>query len=600
VSKNTKWILELVDEVSAPLKEIEREAKLVTDIGGDLGESFDDLTEDIKETGTASEEASTDIGAMFNDLKNGDFTAIQNGFASIKAGIVSMTKAGLAFIATPLGATIAALASVGLIANEFIKYNEAAREMNIITEQITHTTDGLLTQNRLRAKNIEETYGKDFQDSLLVAKNLVQAYDITWEEAFDTMENGFIRGGTANDEFMDSMREYPRLFAKNGFSVQEFQRIVNTGIDLGIYSDKLPDAIKEFSLAINEQTQTSRDALENAFGKKFTDELFKSLTDGSLTAKGALMEISEETDRVGVNTQQAAQLTADLFKGAGEDAGGFLQVMEAMNIALVEQEAVLTPLQEQLKRTADKNLELAEAQSRALESDSYAIAAQRISSFWKDVKIIWYNGVAFVGEMMNATQDYVALTITRWTQMFHELPRLVAMAFEDFKKEALDVIKTFGILADVFEKVFTLDFSGAADSAKEFALTFNKEVADVIVSPTKAIKEAIAIDEFTVNDFKDFQKRRNEGAIAESELEASKLVTGGGKGTDDDGNNDDGTKDPLSLTGNGSGAGKSITMTLNIVQNFYETAMNDVEEIATETVRLINDRLRDAVIQTGS
>jgi hypothetical protein len=69
------------------------------------------------------------------------------------------------------------------------------------------------------------------------------------------------------------MREYPTFFASAGYSIKDFQNLVNSGIDLAIYQDKLPDAIKEFALSVNEQTKGVSDALKNAFGASFTTTL---------------------------------------------------------------------------------------------------------------------------------------------------------------------------------------------------------------------------------------------------------------------------------------------------------------------------------------
>jgi hypothetical protein len=60
----------------------------------------------------------------------------------------------------------------------------------------------------------------------------------------------------------ESMREYPTFFASAGYSIKDFQNLVNSGIDLAIYQDKLPDAIKEFALSVNEQTKGVSDALK--------------------------------------------------------------------------------------------------------------------------------------------------------------------------------------------------------------------------------------------------------------------------------------------------------------------------------------------------
>jgi hypothetical protein len=81
------------------------------------------------------------------------------------------------------------------------------------------------------------------------------------------------------------MREYPTFFASAGYSIKDFQNLVNSGIDLAIYQDKLPDAIKEFALSVNEQTKGVSDALKNAFGASFTTTLLKGIKDGSISVK---------------------------------------------------------------------------------------------------------------------------------------------------------------------------------------------------------------------------------------------------------------------------------------------------------------------------
>src|SRR5690554_5261578 len=128
--KTTKWILELVDEVTAPLKRIEREAKLATAVGEDLGDATNDLTDDFEGLGKEVDVTTDDIksfGAAFSDvfqgIQTGDLNQISDGFKGIANNIGAMTKSALAFIATPLGATLAGLAVIGVITADFVKYN---------------------------------------------------------------------------------------------------------------------------------------------------------------------------------------------------------------------------------------------------------------------------------------------------------------------------------------------------------------------------------------------------------------------------------------------------------------------------------------------
>ena len=255
-----------------------------------------------------------------------------------------------------------------------------------------------MDQARVRAQSLEKTFGTEFKESLTIAKSLVKAFGISYDEAFDTIADGMIRGGAANDEFLKSFKEYPKLFAQAGFTVKDFQRIVNTGIDMGVYDDKLPDAIKEFSLSVMEQTASSRDALENAFGKKFTDDLFKGINDGSVTVKDSLILVSEEAENIGLNAQSAQKLTADLFRGAGEDAGGALIIFDAVTKSLIEQERALTPLEQQLENVTKATDKLDAAQNSALKSDKYAAWANDVSLSWTKVKTVFFNMVSGIGE----------------------------------------------------------------------------------------------------------------------------------------------------------------------------------------------------------
>ena len=596
-NKTTKWILELVDEVTSPLGKVNSEAKLATSLGEDLGDTYENLGGEIKETGEVAEVAGQDFNGMLDDMLGADFSSISGGLDGIKNSIGGMTKAAMAFIATPLGAAIATLGAIGLVANEFVEYNEAVRDANMLTQQTTQTTGDALDETRIRAASFAETFDADIKDTLQVAKNNVEAFGVTWDEAFDIMENGAIRGGKANDDYLRSLREYPKLFAQNGFALKDFQRIINEGIERGIYDDKLPDAIKEFSLSVNEQTQTSRDALENAFGKKFTDELFNNIKNGSKTPKEALIAIANETVKVGVNAQEAQQLTADLFRGAGEDAGGFLEVIEAVNNALVNEERALTPLELQLQKTADANLRLKEAQDQALQSDAYAKLSADASMYWTEIKIAWYEGVDWV---INLHDRFSEGLVTKTMQIYNTIgmaPAIFKKSFGDIKEEVFDLLGTFGDLSGILSDVFSLNFDSASEKISNFKNNFKKELGDIGDVGIDTASMFQDVWDSTGKEIADNFKKGREGSAAALALENNSLLPEGGTS-----NTSKEKEGPSGTQGSGSGSGgsgRSLTMNLHVVQNFYETARDDVEEIATQTVRLINDKMRDAVITTG-
>lgn len=536
------------------------------------------------------------ISGIFDDLQIGNIGGIEAKFSAIQAGLTGITRAALAFIATPIGIAIAALAGIGLVTADFVKYNEAAREANIITHQITQISGEALSDARIRGQGIADTFGQDFERTLEIAKNNVQAFGVSWNEAFDNIQDGLIRGGMANDEYYDSLREYPRLFANAGFTMKEFQRTVNTGIDLGMYSDKLPDAIKEFGLSINEQTDSARKALEGAFGRKFTDSLFKNISDGSITAKDALKLIADETERVGVNATDAAVLTADLFRGAGEDAGGFTNIIDAMNAVLNETPDALSDIETHLDQVADANLRLAEAKREALESDSYIAFAQQMESFWTEIKIGYYDFITFLTNWFQTVTRFYAQLIG----VVVSVPKTIKDTFLKITEDLKLLIGTFLSAGEIIDDALHFRWSNAREGFKNFKADLTEDLknlgndivlapAELIVNATKAFKET----------GENIDMGREIAAYYAKQNGLDEPVAGKTKdGENPKGNDPKLLKDKESTLNGGSG--RAINMTLNVVNNFNVKDGADImgksEQIIDMVVSGINARVKDGLI----
>ncbi|NKI28274.1 hypothetical protein HCG49_17100 [Arenibacter sp. 6A1] len=319
---------------------------------------YADIKNEINGTNDTLQEAKGHWDNLIGGFMSGDLETAKAGLEGIRGNILGMAKAAWAFIATPIGAAIAGIAAIGLGVKAWVNFNLEVEKSNKLVKDLTQETGEAVDAIRIRAEVLAKTFELDVSQSINTAKSLAKSFGISYDEAFDIIEDGAIRGKLSNDEYLDSLKEYPVHFQNAGFSASEFANIVSTGIDLSIYQDKLPDAIKEFTLSINEATKSSRDSLINAFGKSFTDKLFADIKSGARTPKEALASIAEEADRIGLNAQQAQQLTADLFRGAGEDAGGALKIFEAVNIALNDQQKPLTELQEIQKQQLEVNKEL--------------------------------------------------------------------------------------------------------------------------------------------------------------------------------------------------------------------------------------------------
>jgi hypothetical protein len=356
------------------------------------------LAEENKKATQTAGEMNSGFGEAFMSLKDG-FDLFKSGdlvgaFTAIRVAIMGMTSASLAFIATPIGATIAALAGIGIATKEWFDFNIEVSKLNSQVEQLTGTTGNVTNELRKNGIAIANVFGKDFGEAVREQDQLMKQFGLTAEQAFKVYSNGLALGGAGSSEFGDSIREYGVFFKKAGFDADEFLNILNTGIDLGVYTDKLPDAIKEFGLRISEGTKPAEDALINAFGPNFTQKILGGVRNGSLSVKDSLVAISQEAQKAGLNTQQLAQLTADLGGGPAEDLGGIEALFKAINQSQELATKGLSDYEQAMIDSANKAKELEDAKDRAFKSDNAVAFAKTVSVLWSDIQIAFFNAIA--------------------------------------------------------------------------------------------------------------------------------------------------------------------------------------------------------------
>jgi hypothetical protein len=107
---------------------------------------------------------------------------------------------------------------------------------------------------------LADYYGQDFNEILNTAKANVKEFGISYIEALDSIEDGLVKVVKQMENFWNQCGNIPLSLLQQDIQ-WDFQNLVNSG-DLAIYQDKLPDAIKEFALSVNEQTKGVSDALK--------------------------------------------------------------------------------------------------------------------------------------------------------------------------------------------------------------------------------------------------------------------------------------------------------------------------------------------------
>ena len=187
-----------------------------------------------------------------------------------------------------------------------------------------------------QAGAIADTYDAEASEVLQAANVLTKQMGGTMESNLALITEGFRKGANVNGEFLEQLREYPAQFRAAGLDASQSIALISDAAKKGVYSDKAADTIKEMTLSLREMTQIQRDALTN-IGVD-ANKVMADISSGAKTPFEAVQMIVGEMEKFDVAAQQT--VIADVFKGAGEDAGiQFIKSLKDINFELSDIEA---------------------------------------------------------------------------------------------------------------------------------------------------------------------------------------------------------------------------------------------------------------------
>lgn len=309
------------------------------------------------------------------------------------------------------------------------EFSEEFRKLQGQIQNTTQQTGDALVQTTANVKAIADTYQEDAQQIAAASNTLSKEFNVSLGRSLELVEAGFRKGANAQGEFLDILREYPTQFREAGFSVEQFIALSIQAANEGIYSDKGLDAVKEFGLRIREQTKATRTALEDAFGEKFTRELFTNLNNGSITTVQALAKVSTGLRDVDLSAEQTQRVIADVFGGPGEDAGlRYLQLLadidgETQNVTVSTNE-----YQSQQEELFESNKALAEAQAEI---------AEQLGNTGTEFQVL-----------KNRVQTFLLQIAADLLRFFDELPATIAGASAALKQFGENLKAGFGLFGE--------------------------------------------------------------------------------------------------------------------------------------------------------
>lgn len=485
--------------------------------GQEMQEHIQDLIEELKEAEEATGRFQRSVGSYYDsmmkaadDLQNTEFFGFDvvddtgigkvmemgKSVEDLKVKFGALKNTALSLLTNPYFLAMAGVAGAGMAFKWWYDYNKGIEEATRKTMQFTGLFGDEMKSVRNQALAISETFSVDFGETLQSANVMSKQFGISVSESLKLLQDGFVAGANASDEFLENVKEYPTYLKEAGLNAEQFVAISTNATKQGIFSDKGLDTIKEGNLRLREMTTATAAALDG-IGIS-SEKVQKELQNGSKTTFDIMQEVGNKLKEYPASSAKVGKAIADIFGGPGEDAG--LKYIETLG-----------DIEMNMDKVKEQSSDVAKAQEKQVEAN------KRL----KDTASALFDVTGGGFEMMKAqAATFVSNHLTKLLRAiinlynhsvaFRGLIQLIGFAFKSVGQVALaafniiiDAIKLVARpvrgLLQMFEGFFSFDvkkmrdgfnsvFSGLGNTVKEAwgdLKKFGSGMADAIVGGMK-------------------------------------------------------------------------------------------------------------------
>lgn len=418
------------------------------------------------------------------DKNNAKIKANSDELKKQKIGIDKYSQA-LKGLATQLLGAVGITAGITMLIAQFKKAAERISTLTKLTNQLKGTFDlttkgaqKLAIQMNAIAENFEDVDAKSLQTSLTA---IVKTFDdISEQEALNLIQEGFQKGSNNSGEFLDILKEYPVQFKAAGIDAKTMFAIINQQVKQGIYSDKGVDAIKEGGLRLRENTKAVQAAL-TPFDDYTKQQIKLAIESGN--SFEAIQLVSKGLTDTKLTASETQAIIADVFGGAGEDAGiEYIKMLQTIDSNLNNVKNETTGLQ-------DANLKLTKSYNTFLTSieDGNGLIAEASA-----------NAVGYFADMLDGITKFSEANVTNKLKLLgNGFLSLIEKAFLPF----IAILEVLGFEVPKFRFEIEETTKAVEKNSKSVAksVKVNEDEEKVIVKLTAAQKKRVA-EEKALND----------------------------------------------------------------------------------------------------
>lgn len=409
-------------------------------------------------------------------------------FTAIGDGAKALGKTLLGLLSNPVFLAIAGIAAAGAAFKWWYDYNAGLVEATRLTQQFTGKSGDDLKAFRNEVQAVADSFNADFRETLIATNALSKQFGISANEALQLVKDGFLAGGDANGEFLDTLKEYPAYFKEAGISADQFVAIVTQTNKMGIFSDKGVDAIKEANLRLREMTTATAAALDG-IGIS-SEQVQKDLQTGTKTTFDVIQDVSAKLAELPDNAATVGDAIADIFGGPGEDAGlQYLRTLKDISTNMDEvkgKAGVLAQLQEEQLQS---QIELQNALSGLFDATGW------------NFETLTTQAKVFVNQGLTAIIKGVIDVVNYFIELYNEsvLIRAIWNGIVAGFKTTFDTLgNLFGFFIDIVKATgtalkgaFTLDFDDVKKGLSDYAAAYGNLVKAQVKDITQNFKEGL-------------------------------------------------------------------------------------------------------------
>lgn len=242
------------------------------------------------------------------------------------------TLLGLA--TNPVFLGLAGVAGAGMAFKWWFDYNKGLMEATRLTREFTGYTGEALETMRNSIAATADTMGKDFNDVLGTADNLMANFHLSGEQAMDVINKGFASGADLSGDMLQKIQQYAPTFHDAGISADQMVAIIQQTRS-GIFSDKGLDIIDMASKKIREMSSGTAASLD-AIGIS-SKQVQQDLANGTKNTFDIIQQVASKMKNFGADSQQVGDILKNVFGKQGAAAGiQLIEQLDTMSTSLDE------------------------------------------------------------------------------------------------------------------------------------------------------------------------------------------------------------------------------------------------------------------------